>query len=310
LTGDAERTGDLDRAAEHWSERTLNPSARVTWGQVPTIRAHIGRLVAGRPIESPIVALFERAWAEHGLPKPIGRAVSIGSGTGHKELALLRAGYVDAWECFEISGARVTEGQARALEAGIGPDRLRLRREDALTAAVAPCDLVLWSHALHHMPDIRRALDWSLGLLRPGGVILVDDYVGPNRFQWSDAMLDAIEAARNCLDDRHLVVPEAPDKRFPRRLPRPDPAKVAAADPTESPASADILPALAEKLPGAVVIPLGGAVFMVGLSGILTNFTPADEPLLRALLLYDRELIRAGHTVLAHAIWRRPPALG
>jgi hypothetical protein len=134
----------------------------------------------------------------------------------------------------------------------------------------------------------------------------MDEFVGPNRFQWTDDMLQAATDARHRLDDRHLLIPEVPDKRYPRTMVRPDPNAVIAVDPTESVASEEIPGKVRELMPGADLVHLGGVVYHVALSGILTNFSAADEPLLQSLLAMDASLIGQGLSVLAGATYQKP----
>jgi hypothetical protein len=37
------------------------------------------------------------------------------------------------------------------------------------------------------MFDVDGAVAWSKTVLKPGGVMYVEEFVGPDRFQWSDA---------------------------------------------------------------------------------------------------------------------------
>jgi SAM-dependent methyltransferase len=299
------RAAALTKAAAYWSERTAEPGVRLHWGYLPVVRAHVAKRIAGREFDSISTALAERALARYPVEAPIRSAVSVGSGNGMKEVGLTRGGYVASWDCFEISEVRAETALRVARRHGV-EEKVRIRVEDAFEADCPEYDLVFWSHSLHHMLDIDHALRWSLDHLAPGGLFLMDEFVGPNRFQWEDRTLEVAAQVRERLEERHLVVPENPRKHFPRRLERPSAAAVARADPTESVASEEILGRLAELMPSADVVQLGGVVYHVALSGIVTNFTDADEPLLRELLELDGALADAGHSVFAAATYRRP----
>jgi SAM-dependent methyltransferase len=301
----AARNETLAASANYWSRRTSTPDKRLRWGHFPVIRGHISKRIAGKEMFSIPIALLERASARYALELPLERGVSVGSGTCNKEIALAKAGYVANWDCFEISETRIATAEGQAAEHGL-LDRINCRREDAFEADCPSYDLVFWSHSLHHMLDIPKALRWSLDHLKPGGLFVMDEFVGPNRFQWTDETLEVASRVRACLDDRHLVVPEDPNRRFPTQMPRPDPRAVADADPTESVASSEILARLAEFMPSADVIHLGGVVYHVALSGVLTNFTDRDDDLLRELLALDAELADKGHSVMAAATYQKP----
>lgn len=293
------------QAAAYWSQQTLEKRRRLSWGNFRTIRHHVTRRIVDRDMYSISAALLERAKARYDLALPLQHAVSIGAGTASKELSLAVAGYVSYWDCFDLSDARIEAGKRRAEEKGVR-DKMRFRREDAFQAECPKYDMVFWSQSLHHMFDIGEAIDWSVSHLKSGGVFVMDEFVGPNRFQWTDEMLHAAKVARERLEDRHLVIPEAPEKRFPRVMPRPSPDAVAKADPTESVCSEDILGEIQTRLPGADIVHIGGVIYHVALSGILTNFGEEDEPLLSDLLAYDSELADKGLSVMATCVWQKP----
>ena len=293
------------QAATYWSQQTLAKRRRLSWGDFRTIRHHITTRIADREMYSISGALLERAQTRYELAFPLQHAVSIGAGTASKELSLAMAGYVSHWDCFDLSNARIEAGRRKAEEKGFG-ENMRFRQEDAFQAACPEYDMVFWSQSLHHMFDIGEAIDWSIAHLKSGGVFVMDEFVGPNRFQWTDEMLRAAKAARDRLEEWHLVIPEAPEKRFPRVMPRPSPDAVAKADPTESACSEEILGQVQARLPGADIVQLGGVIYHVALSGILTNFTEEDEVLLSDLLAYDAELAEKGLSVMAACLWQKP----
>lgn len=299
------RDSAIKTAADFWSRQTREPRKWMTWGNFPAIRHHITQRLIGKDIFSISFAVLERAKKLHGVSFPVGHAVSVGAGTCVKETALAKAGYVERWDCFEFSAARIEAARKRAADADLGA-RMNYRCEDAFRAECPQYDMVFWSQSLHHMFDIAEALQWSLDHLKPGGLFIMDEFVGPNRFQWSDETLRVASDVRAALDDRHLILPGNPDKRFPRTMRRPNPKSIADADPTESVASEEILPRLAEYMPDAEVVPLGGVVYQVALSGVLTNFTEHDEALLKSLLVLDGILADQGHSVLAAATCRKP----
>ena len=132
------------------------------------------------------------------------RGISIGCGAGSKELPLLKAGIVERFDLVEISQARIAQGRALFDKAGL-LNRVAFKAEDGLVALAdgrASFDLVYWDNALHHMSDVRRSLELSLLALRPGGFIVINEYVGPNRFQYSASDLNHANAVRALLPDR------------------------------------------------------------------------------------------------------------
>src|SRR6185295_1047375 len=55
-------------------------------------------------------------------------------------------------------------------------------------------DLVLAAAVFHHVERLERLFESLAGTLRPGGRLLMYDYVGPSRFQWRDEQIAACNA--------------------------------------------------------------------------------------------------------------------
>ncbi len=85
-------------------------------------------------------------------------------------------------------------------------------------------DVVMAHGALHHI----EALDWCLGQiylsLRPSGLLYVNDYVGPKRFQWSDVQMRLANELLETVPSKWLVRKEVM-RCDPEQLRRKDPSE-------------------------------------------------------------------------------------
>jgi SAM-dependent methyltransferase len=290
----------LQAAADHWDARghARAPSRRFWW-QHPTIVRHINKTICGRPAEGIAegdVLLLEKRLAGRRLDQ----GVSVGCGHGAKEMSLLLAGVVDHFHLFEISGRRVDAGRERAERLGL-EGRITWHREIAdFTKPSLEVDLVYWNNALHHMLDTARSIEWSRAILRPGGILYVNDFVGPDRMQWSDETLEIASRVRACLPERLLRAPDG--SRLPRRVGRPDPEALAANDPTECADSAAITRGIRRHFPAAAIKPTGGLVYQLALKGVLENLGDDDAGLLELLLVVDDLCATQGLTHYAVAV--------
>jgi len=293
----------LQIAAAHWAVK--RPSDRTRWWMHPAILRHINRLVCGEAIDGPHFGfnrLLRAAMPEGGFR----RAVSVGCGSGGKEIRLLRENIVQRFDLFEISAPKIELIKQKAAEHGV-LDRLTWHHADAFDHGFTGAfDLVYWNNSLHHMFDVGAALAWSHRGLCDGGCFAMDDFVGPTRFQWSALELEMAARVRALLPDRFLVNPRNPIAWLDRAPGRPDPEAMAAADPSEAADSGRILAAVAEVFPQARVIPTGGIIYHLALNDVLANFDEdQDRAMLDSLLLLDEMLARNGHTQYAVAIARK-----
>lgn len=238
-------------------------------------------------------------------PEGWDRGISVGCGNGAKEIRLVRVGLVHHFDLFEISEIRAENGRALAEEQGVS-DKITFHICDAFDQDLGQYDLVYWNNALHHMLDTNAAVRWSRDRLKNGGSFVMDDYVGRDRLQWSEAEMDVAEKVRRLLPDRYLRDPLNLDRGLPLR---PVPLLVEEwirRDPTECADSENIIPAIKSYFPEAEITCTGGVIYHLALNDVIAHFDEEeDRPLLKALLMADLAYARAGLTHYAVAIAHR-----
>lgn len=257
------------------------------------IRRHVNRLVCGEERERPSEGLHVLLERELGARR-LGRGVSVGAGIGAKEMRLLQRGLVESFDLYELSARRIDKGRELAASLGLG-ERVRFHHRDAFEAdEIGEVDLVYWDMALHHMLDVERAVAWSRRILAPDGVFCMHDFVGPSRFQWSDASLALVEEVRSSLPREYLADPSWGREQVAVRVERLDPKLVEKDDPSEAAQSDRILEAVRRHFPDAAVRLTGGTIYHLALRDIIHNFDEADDAdatLLSELLQLDEATI-------------------
>jgi hypothetical protein len=151
--------------------------------------------------------------------------------------------------------------------------------------------LILSTGALHHVTNLEALLSRLSAMLEPNGYFVVLEYVGPNRFQWTDAQLNMINGILRQLDLRYLRDNARID------LSRPSIPDFIAIDPSEAVRSEDVLRLLPEYFTveyqrhfnGTIMHPLYPL-----LDGRLTNANEPDfDSIVRMILWLEDALIRA-----------------
>lgn len=207
---------------------------------------------------------------------------------------MVSAGLVRHFDLFEISEVRAESGRALATRKGVS-DRVAFHTCDAFEQDLGQYDLVYWNNALHHMLDADSAVRWSRERLKLGGSFVMDDYVGPNRHQWTDVELDVAQGVRLMLPPQYRRDPQAPERELPLRPLRKSVEEMVRRDPTEAPDSENILPSVSRHFPNAEIIPTGGVIYHLALNEVIANFDETrDVGLLEALLAMDRALTDVG----------------
>ena len=157
-------------------------------------------------------------------------------------------------------------------------------------------DVILGLQSLHHFSRIDETMRGIAQLLRPGGLLVFDEYVGPSKFQWTGSQLRAANALLASLPAPRRV---QRDGRVKRRAVRPSLLSMRLDDPSEAVESAGLLPALHRWFTVLEERPYGGTVLHIALSGIAQNFLGDDAEtaaLLRQCFAAEDEAFpRLGH---------------
>lgn len=219
-------------------------------------------------------------------------------------MKLLREGIVQVFDLYELADTRIATGREVAKKQQLA-EQAHFIQGDAFHLANKPeqYELVHWNNSLHHMLNVEAAIEWSWKVLKPGGLFYMDDFVGPDRFQWSPQTLLAATAVRQSLPDRFLINPHSPTAVLPRVVKRPDPEKLRQSDPSEAADSSRILECVKSRFPAAAIILTGGVIYHLALSDILANFIDEeDQSLLDRLLIVDDMCTAMGETHYATAL--------
>jgi SAM-dependent methyltransferase len=154
--------------------------------------------------------------------------------------------------------------------------------------------VVLTLNALHHFDHLGETLRLIVRALGPGGLLIMDEYVGPSRFQWASAQLRAANALVAALPEQHRILP---DGRIKRRVVRPSRLSMRLDNPSEAAESSDLMPALHRRFTVLEEHPYG-SILHLALRGIACNFLADDPDTARAiqacLAAEERALPRLG----------------
>jgi SAM-dependent methyltransferase len=255
------------------------------WLANPFVREAVNLRISGDAGRWPL-DWFQQAFADR---LPLARAVSIGCGVGALERDLVSKGI-----CLDVTGIDAAEAPlARAREGAIAAgltSRISYVRTDGyeyLATQEGQLDAVFFHASLHHFDRLDDLLRRIRLALKPGGLLYVDEYVGPSRHQWSPLRLLLPNLAYYALPRaaRRVGVVRAPINRD---------------DPTEAVASHEIVPAISRWLQIRERRDYGGNLLSLiypnlNLSGAKTGTSPgALQAAVRRLLAWESALLALG----------------
>jgi SAM-dependent methyltransferase len=280
---------------------TVAPNQLAFW-QNPVARAAINRRITGDPELAPEIHFARR----HGPAIAAPLALSLRASDAKLELALVEAGSCERLIGLDDDQGRVDFASGRIPEPLRGQIRFQIGTLEDFQAP-EPLGAVVCRSFLHRRADLEDTIDRFAELLAPGGLVFVEDFVGPARFQWTDAQLDAINRLLARLPDELLTDLAATDGRRKRSVERPDPDAWIASNPSDAVRSDEILALLDARLQRVEVRPYGGAVFHQLFSRIMGNFAGRPE-LIAVLMEIDALLTDTGalNADYVWGVWRRP----
>jgi SAM-dependent methyltransferase len=269
-----DRGAAVARVEEVWaaSPEEQQEANGLFWMAHPQVRSRLNAKASGHPQVDAYGRLLQLL-GEQGWRLPVARVLSLGCGHGALERGLAGLGVAARYDGIDISPAAIDEARRLAAEAGLGQIEYRVGDLEAAGLPEAAFDIVFAHQSVHHIEDLDGLFAAARRALRPGGVLHLHEYVGPDRFQWTDAQLRHLNAYVHGLPSRYRRLPSG-EMRPPRT--RPTIGEMLASDPSEAVRSSAILSAVRRHFRVVELRELGGALLHFGLAGIAQNFDPAD----------------------------------
>jgi len=257
-------------APTRWDDgRFTSHLESLVWTASPVVRRYLHALVSGDP------GCDWLTWVEHAhLPPDLESALVLGCGSGWLERALAGRGRFRSIVACDFAAETVERARQIAQEAGVSGIEYRVIDLENETLPAGPFDAVFANDVLHHIKGLEPLYTRIHGALAPEGRLIFNEYVGPNRFQYSDERMDLVNRYLRVLPDRLRWDP-IPGRRLWKRE-RTDVKQLVLDDPTEAVRSEDVMPLARRFFRPEKEYLYGGGLLNPLLFGIVTNFRPGD----------------------------------
>ena len=177
-----------DRVVEYWSER----HARSDHGKHdnflshPLVQGYVSLRAFGNltpHLDAVITQIRERT-------QPGARIYSPGCGPADKEIALAKALPDRHFVASDITPTVLAGATEDAVRRGVHNLEFTVADFNQLSLEPRSLDAVLGLGSIHHVEALERFWAEVRDALRPGGVVLAQEFVGPNRMQWRPAQVE------------------------------------------------------------------------------------------------------------------------
>lgn len=228
------------------------------------------------------------------LTPPPAKMLALGVGMAFTEEHLLRENYAQHIVAYEMSSTAVERAKLRLAEAGLA-DRIELRAADVLEDNVpsGSFDCVFVQAAIHHFYRIDDMFELMHRVLKPGGLLVFDEYVGPDLHVWDPDVIALMDELNECLAPQYRWDWHVQMERY--EGPKPSKEWMLQHDPSEGVHASRILPLTYQWFDVIDRADYGGTILRPFFSGILRNFDwedPKDQTVARLIMLIERLMTR------------------
>ena len=293
-------TTDRDRSAQAWSfltdEELVKRRERVNWSGIQLNHQYYNYLVSGDPDQHYLTYFIKKY-----IHRP-GRVLSLGCGNGHLERTLVNFDlpYTEIVG-MDLNPDLMSYAQGEGARLGYRNLSYQVADLDRVDLPAKTYNLVIFFHSLHHVENLEGVLDSVTHTLTDDGLLLVVDFVGPTRWQWTDNQMSIAQQLLDLLpDDLKIDLRNRSGGETRRAITRPRVEDIVRVDPSESIRSGEVLALLRTRFAVLEEKSMGGTVLSLLFDGIAGNFNEQD-PYVCALIrcLQKTEELLIANQVLA-----------
>ncbi len=276
---EAERKSRVDRV---WSTQLDEQAVSGGWYWMahPMVKDRLNTLASGDPrldAYGRLAILLQ----QRGVTLPIARSISLGCGFGGLERDLTARGLVGHVDGYDLATQAIADAGRQAGDSGMTNLHYHVADLETADLPAGKTDIVFAHQSVHHIERLEQIFARVRRALRPGGVFHLHEFVGPIRFQWTDAQIALVNEFLESLPEELRRLPSGKPKPLQTR---PTVAAMIEADPSEAIRSSDIQAVLGQNFEILETRPLGGTLAHLALGDIAQNFAPENDEHRAALL--------------------------
>ena len=285
--------GDAQQAGAFW-DREIEQQNYVSWMADDQVREYINRSV------DPVSGGWPLDWFQRSLGgRRFRRALSVGCGAGSFERDVIRRDLAGSIVGVDASIHSLAIARSEAAAAGLS-SRIRYAAIDFNRIEFPRAglfDLVIFHQSAHHVAALESAFARILDVISDDGVLYLDEYIGPSRFEWNRHTLRVIRGIYESIPRAYRTHDELP-------------VPIAAADPSEAIRSSEIVSLLQVGFDIRELRGYGGNVLSLLFPNIRWRAVTDRDSLVRKLIETERQILSwRGHEPM-HAVIVAAPKKG
>jgi ubiquinone/menaquinone biosynthesis C-methylase UbiE len=235
------------------------------------------------------------------------KLLSLGSGSCSHEIIFAGHDCFSQVSCVDMAGNLLEKGRRRSRELGLKNMEFVQGDVHYLDLKENGYDVILFHASLHHFRDVERLTRAVLlKALKEDGLLLINEYVGPDRMQFPQKQIRAVNRALGMLPDNYRVRYKL--KLRKNRVSGPGILRMLMADPSEARESGRILDTLDKYMEALEINPYGGNILMLALKDIAHHFlaeTDESNALLDKLFELEDEYLSTAKSDFVFAVYKK-----
>jgi len=268
---------------------------KLNWMDFSIIEHCINESVSGNPQENWFLWVKKKY-----CNQKKGCGLVLGSGDGSLERHGIALEMCDCFDAFDVSEKSVEFARSEAQKGGFA-DKVNYQTSDInhITLPKNKYDMTFCAMSLHHFSRLEQVLEQIKHSLKPDGLFIFNEYVGPSQFQWTDKQLQIINAILELLPKKYRKDLSRLGLTAKKEVLRPPIEDMERIDPSEAIRSAEIIPLVGKHFTILEKVDYGGTLLHTLLHNIVGNFDPQKEEDTALLkLLYYLEMLLIKEEVL------------
>jgi len=190
-------SGDEGKVEKTWTHTESPPK---NWWNIPAVTRRWNYMISGDYNVDYYKYIAEKYLAGR---KSL-RALSLACGVGKRELKWAESGIFERIDAYDLSKARIEYAKRQARE--MGYDNIvhyHVANVYDIDMSEGCYDIILAEQSLHHFSPLKDLLVRIHTSLKTDGYLIVNDFVGPTRFQWTDKQLNAINGLLAIIPEKY-----------------------------------------------------------------------------------------------------------
>lgn len=265
------------------TQSTFNHTAieAANWWQVPQVRERMNIKATGdKQLNYETYTVNKYLDGKQGL-----KLLSLGSGVCSHEIKFATHPCFSQVKCVDVSEKPLAIAAKNAQHLGLTNMVFEVANVNENKLEENHYDVVLFHSSLHHFKRVFELIAEQVApSLKKDGLLVINDYVGPNRLQWTAAQLQETNRLLNEIVPVHFRK-RLKTSRVKKHVSGPGIIRMLLSDPSEAVDAESILPAIYKHFNVLEENDIGGNILMLLLKDIAHHFTSgsieADEVLQR-----------------------------